>query len=1001
MEEITLKNLPALLSKAYQLRGTNAIDEAFAIATACLQQFPEQAEVQCLYGILQIDQNHLFEAEKALNTAISLMPQKADFYYFLGELLRGQRRNQEAENAYVECLKLNDKHIYANLHLATLYDVEGHYLEATRYYQKTLSLDPNLSKAYYYLGVIYHRQDNIPAAIEHYEKALALDPKDIASLSNLGAALTKDRQFKNAIPCFEKALEISSDYVPALTNLGSTYIEMHDYAHGKEFMQRSLAVNPHLAANWRNLTLCSHFNPNDTTELDKILALMQEPGITEEDKIHYYFALGKIYDDMKAYDKAFKAYQQGNLLQAKRAVFVPEAFGDHIRRIKSIYDQIAFTHIEFPDTPNHVKPLIIMGTARSGKTLLEALLLQCPEIGGVGELGISEIPNKLPVDIRPKTNYPYWLKSFTVRQAKAIRAEYVKRLTRDDDQSHQYLIDTMPGNYIYLGLFPFLFPGVKIIHCQRNALDACLMMYCKFFTDGHGYSYDFKRLGKYYQQYLDIMAYWKQQYPDNILEVQYEALVTDPQKTLSTVMQFLQLDPNKVFDVSHIHQDEIDYWRHYETYLDPLKKALAEEIAPVTKVVDEKGEELKELLGSAYLSYHQGDTTTAEILCKTVLESDPNHFSALHLLGLIYFHHMEYETSLEFLERAVAIDASVLQLHVDIARLYEAMGKKMQAAYHIKLAEILQNNKIKNKLVHLTPEQQNELMSAFKSTPEIIDEFETRLLVKGKVDQELTSDSFKTHSWDHYFTDLSFGSYRDIQQGDFLIWRMRAWHFLFKNLALVDNLFAQKKAEIRVLDIGCASGYLRRFLEGNNDPKSGKKILYWGVDIRKSVLEDAVKGIDMIESGAQGNTIPSAFVEHDIKYGLPFKNSFFDYVVNFEMIKYLPVAQGKALLAEIYRVLSPKGLFFLSSSFTTDQPGYMESAPFQQLEDMLKINGFEILTKRGSQAHLHKILPHLKIGHNALVEDLLKIHPPEMVGAMIAPLYPEAAEQIMYVCKII
>ena len=75
----------------------------------------------------------------------------------------------------------------------------------------------------------------------------------------------------------------------------------------------------------------------------------------------------------------------------------------------------------------------------------------------MGELGIADLPNKLPIKDRPKTNYPYWLKTMNSHQFNEIRKAYLKRLTRNVSGRYRYLIDTIPGNFMYLGLFGICF----------------------------------------------------------------------------------------------------------------------------------------------------------------------------------------------------------------------------------------------------------------------------------------------------------------------------------------------------------------------------------------------------------------------------------------------------------------------------------------------------------------------------------------------------------------
>jgi SAM-dependent methyltransferase len=227
---------------------------------------------------------------------------------------------------------------------------------------------------------------------------------------------------------------------------------------------------------------------------------------------------------------------------------------------------------------------------------------------------------------------------------------------------------------------------------------------------------------------------------------------------------------------------------------------------------------------------------------------------------------------------------------------------------------------------------------------------------------------------------------------------MRAWHFIYKNISAVNDIY-HAKAECRILDLGCSTGYFRRILEGNFNPEDKKNLYYWGVDVREGALREAVTGTDDIESGATGDYIPSAFIVHDFKDPLPFKDNFFDYIVSFEAIKYLPVAQGRALLKEINRVCKTTGKLFLSTSYTVDKPGFMQTVPFEEIEHMIEESGFTFLQKKGSQATLQGLSKFLKKDHLPLINDLLKVHPPEMVAAMVTPLYPQCASQVTFWCS--
>ncbi len=295
------------------------------------------------------------------------------------------------------------------------------------------------------------------------------------------------------------------------------------------------------------------------------------------------------------------------------------------------------------------------------------------------------------------------------------------------------------------------------------------------------------------------------------------------------------------------------------------------------------------------------------------------------------------------------------------------------------------------------------LLDAFNQKMETINEQDNRYLLRGRSYECLRPDSYSTSSWDHYFKDLSFGSFRKYNRGDKYVSRRRVWHYLFKNLKLIERIFNHPATKMRILDVGCASGYFRRFIEGNASPNERKCIYYWGIDAREKVLEKAVMASENIESGAKGIFSPSAYVHHDVKDGLPFKDRYFDVIVNFEMIKYLPIPQAAGLISEFRRVIRDTGQLFMSTvsdyEYYRHRPKY-ENFAFtlspQDFSQLLDDNRFRVLDVYGSQSKYSLIAPYVKDEHRELFDLFLKYHPRELVAAMFAPMYPDRCNQLTF-----
>ena len=101
--------------------------------------------------------------------------------------------------------------------------------------------------------------------------------------------------------------------------------------------------------------------------------------------------------------------------------------------------------------------------------------------------------------------------------------------------------DKRPDNFLYIGLIKALFPHAKIIHTVRAALDNCLSIYFLNLDQSMSYALDLLDIGHYYRQYRRLMAHWKTLFPDDIVDVSYDALVKDPKSQIEQALKFVGL----------------------------------------------------------------------------------------------------------------------------------------------------------------------------------------------------------------------------------------------------------------------------------------------------------------------------------------------------------------------------------------------------------------------------------------------------------------------------
>lgn len=151
--------------------------------------------------------------------------------------------------------------------------------------------------------------------------------------------------------------------------------------------------------------------------------------------------------------------------------------------------------------------------------------------------------------------------------------------------------DKLPENTQRLGLIAKVFPRAKVIYVRRHALDCCISNYFQRFSLGHGFSFRQDLLGERYRQVAETMRLWKQTLDLPIMDVSYEALVSDPGPQIRRIVDFVGLpwdeaclSPERAnrrimtasqFQVKQpINRNSVDRWRDYEGWIQPLIDAL-------------------------------------------------------------------------------------------------------------------------------------------------------------------------------------------------------------------------------------------------------------------------------------------------------------------------------------------------------------------------------------------------------------------------------------------
>ena len=178
-------------------------------------------------------------------------------------------------------------------------------------------------------------------------------------------------------------------------------------------------------------------------------------------------------------------------------------------------------------------------------------------------------------------------------QLAALGESYLERTRIQRRTDKPLFIDKMPNNWIHVGLIALILPNAKIIDARRSAMATCFSAFKQHFARGQAFTYDLAELGRYYRDYIELMAHFDAMAPGRIHRVRYESLVADTETEVRKVLDYCGLPferaclefyaterPVRTASSEQVRQpifrDGLDQWRNYEAWLEPLKEALGD-----------------------------------------------------------------------------------------------------------------------------------------------------------------------------------------------------------------------------------------------------------------------------------------------------------------------------------------------------------------------------------------------------------------------------------------
>jgi tetratricopeptide (TPR) repeat protein len=450
--------------------------------------------------------------------------------------------------------------------------------DAIAAYRALLAQEPDLPDSWYNLGWLQRQARQYEASLDSYAEALNRGVRDPEEVHLNRAVILSDylARHDEAQVELEAALKLRPDYLPALLNLGNLHEDRGNREAAQDAYRRALAVAPNDALALSRLAGSIDARSDSTELIDRLRAAISNEREASA-RADLGFALGRLLDGRGDFDEAFGAYRDANL--ASRQTF-------------PVYDREAqerFVDRSIAAFPEPVEggasapAIFILGMFRSGSTLVEQILAGHSRIVSGGELDL------IPALVSQIARYPEAVAEADAATVDAWQRFYLDGLAPFSRES-SLITDKRPDSFLHIGLIKTLFPNAKIVHTRRNRLDNLLSLYFLHLGPGMPYALDLADAAHWYAEYERLMEHWKVLYPGDIFDLDYDALVTEPEPLLRRLLDFLGLDwehdlldfheregavkTASVWQVrERLHSRSSGRWRNYEP---ALRRALGD-----------------------------------------------------------------------------------------------------------------------------------------------------------------------------------------------------------------------------------------------------------------------------------------------------------------------------------------------------------------------------------------------------------------------------------------
>ena len=415
----------------------------------------------------------------------------------------------------------------------------GKFDEAKIILEKGYKIDPNDLAIINNLANVEKNIFNYGQAEKLYKLSISKKKDYFNSYINYGNLKRDLNKFEDAIELYKKALEYKQNIPEIYYSLAMAFQSLGNFLEAENYANRTIKINKKMTKADLLISRSKKYTLKDE-HFNTMSKKLDNTNLSDVQRIDLYFALAKAYEDMGDMNKNFEYLEKGNKLKRSSIKFDLNFEEKKFQSIERNFLKIDRKKIK-NENSNTKKIIFIVGMPRSGTTLIEQIVSAHSNVYGSGELPyLSKIINNEFTDNNILSESKIKKCFDDLNLFSQIAEKYYSYLESYEIPS-EFITDKAPLNFMWIGFIKILFPNSRIIHCKRDPEDNCVSLYKNVFDGNLNFCYSQKELANYYNLYSKLMKFWKNNFADTFLDIEYEKLITDTKNETKKILDYCNL----------------------------------------------------------------------------------------------------------------------------------------------------------------------------------------------------------------------------------------------------------------------------------------------------------------------------------------------------------------------------------------------------------------------------------------------------------------------------